>query len=290
MYACPICKKRLTPDNACHGCGFRSSSEEGIPVLLTHSKISERYREVAAFYNQFYVESPDPWVRLSGRGGELNAFIAGLISKTNPTRFLEIGCGEGGLLDVVKAPERFGMDLSLSALSRARKWAEASLCVGICEELPFLEGFFDCIASVGVITHLLDDVSATSEVFRVLRNGGEYIVGVYVKPSLAETAAARFMELRNLHSRPVAALRWAALGAQKALRWLPRRRQGRRPDWQPVERFYSHDELVRLFQSAGFEIRELITKLKRPEAPLSGQHFRLYVLRKGFGPVPSVTE
>ena len=108
-------------------------------------------------------------------------FIANLISKGSPTRVLDIGCGDGGLLRLVKqaAPESevFGIDISHETVSKACKRGIDARIVDIdCGALPFNEGYFDCVFCGEIIEHLKDTDHLLEEVYRVLGRGGRLIL------------------------------------------------------------------------------------------------------------------
>ena len=82
---------------------------------------------------------------------------------------LEVGCGNGGYLELVQA---VGVDLSLGMLSAARSRARGPLANASAERLPFRDGAF----AVALAPHMLYDVAdrpaAVRELRRVLQPGG----------------------------------------------------------------------------------------------------------------------
>ncbi|MEO7271066.1 MAG: methyltransferase domain-containing protein [Vicinamibacterales bacterium] len=90
----------------------------------------------------------------------------------------------------------FGVDISESIVRQARipfGGGAASLrgAVGDVRDLPFADGSFDAVYSMGTIEHFDDTARAVREIARVLKPGGRAIVGVpnrhdpFLRPLLA---------------------------------------------------------------------------------------------------------
>ena len=52
----------------------------------------------------------DVWSEVGGRGPGFTEYMATLIEELAPKRHLDVGCGEGGLLNAVSASLQFGAD------------------------------------------------------------------------------------------------------------------------------------------------------------------------------------
>ncbi|RPI03515.1 MAG: class I SAM-dependent methyltransferase [Calditrichaeota bacterium] len=105
-------------------------------------------------------------------------------------RLLEIGCGAGWeLLHWARQGMQVtGLDLSTAALELAGKnfqhnKLKADLKQGNAEKLPFSDNSFDVITSLGVLHQTESTERAVSEVYRVLRSGGEAVITLYYKYS-----------------------------------------------------------------------------------------------------------
>jgi SAM-dependent methyltransferase len=75
----------------------------------------------------------------------------------------------------------FGIDVARATVSEARDVLcrhEPGFAVADVRTLPFADGSFDLIYSMGTIEHFDEYREATSELFRVLRPGGQAIIGV----------------------------------------------------------------------------------------------------------------
>lgn len=98
---------------------------------------------------------------------------------------LDAGCGSGGMLAHLRAAfpaaKLTGMDLMQRALelTGARPDLRAELVQGSADLLPFHDATFDYVTSLDVIASgSIDDAQATSEIRRVLRPGGTFIINV----------------------------------------------------------------------------------------------------------------
>lgn len=94
-------------------------------------------------------------------------------------RLLEIGCSTGYLTGrfLGKVERVFGFDINWQALRHAKqRHPNVPIVCGSVEHLPFADGSFDVIVMLEVIEHTESDVSAVSEVRRVLKVGGTLIL------------------------------------------------------------------------------------------------------------------
>jgi SAM-dependent methyltransferase len=102
------------------------------------------------------------------------------------TRVLEVGCGQGVVLNHLagSGADTFGVDMSSVSIARTRAGAaelghRVALSLSDAENLPFPSGAFDAVVSLGVLHHTPDTPKAVREVHRVLRPGGVAIVMLY---------------------------------------------------------------------------------------------------------------
>jgi len=91
-------------------------------------------------------------------------------------RVLDIGCGEGRLLRMLKSKfdEFFGVDVAPSRIKEAQ---EKSPHFNLIEadadkKLPFDSGFFDTITCIATIEHIYDIFGLIKEIYRLLKPGG----------------------------------------------------------------------------------------------------------------------
>lgn len=104
-------------------------------------------------------------------------------------RILELGCGGGALLRDLAARgfiHLVGLDLAQTALAEARRrGTPARLVLAEAESLPFAAETFDLVIAADLIEHVDDLDAHLTEVARVLRSGGLYLVKTPNRP-LAE--------------------------------------------------------------------------------------------------------
>jgi ubiquinone/menaquinone biosynthesis C-methylase UbiE len=95
---------------------------------------------------------------------------------------LDVGCGCGyGAAHLADAPDRriIGLDQALDATSYARKRygsSRLSFVTGGATVLPAKSGSLDAVIAMELIEHVEDDKAVVSEVRRVLKPGGLFIV------------------------------------------------------------------------------------------------------------------
>jgi ubiquinone/menaquinone biosynthesis C-methylase UbiE len=98
-------------------------------------------------------------------------------------KILEIGCGSGWgakLINSSYTPSEYvGIDLDERMISIARQKnpdPNMSFVVGNAAALPFQDGSFDAVFDFGIIHHIADWKSCIKEVFRVLKEGGLFVI------------------------------------------------------------------------------------------------------------------
>lgn len=148
----------------------------GAIYVEAHEEGSREFFEAALKYRH---EIYAPW---------LKKLIEGL--NIEGKKLLEIGCGMG--LDLLcfaqKGAEVIGLDLTPKHIELARKLFgiyefPVQLLIGDAESLDFKSNSVDVVYSFGVLHHTPHINKAISEIFRVLKPGGQAIVGLYHKNS-----------------------------------------------------------------------------------------------------------
>lgn len=128
------------------------------------------------------------------------------IHKDYSGRILDIGCGSGTLLKklskIVKpGVELFGLDISERLCEITRKNnPQAKIICGDAEALPFNDSQFDFVFMTEALEHMLNYNQALSEVRRVLRQGGIFIVTV---PNRDWFRYEFYDKIRNKNLQPV---------------------------------------------------------------------------------------
>jgi ubiquinone/menaquinone biosynthesis C-methylase UbiE len=123
-------------------------------------------------------------------------------------RFLEIGCGNGGvmleLISLEAAPEKiFGLDLLKDRLLEAgRRIPSCPLANADGRSLPFRANAFDVVLQFTAFSSILDDTarrSMAAEMLRVLKPGGLILwYDFWLNPVNRQTKGIRKPEIRSL--------------------------------------------------------------------------------------------
>ena len=103
-------------------------------------------------------------------------------------KVLEIGVGQGtDLMQFAKAGAQcYGVDITDNHLALTRRNFElrgrqVDLRRADATQLPFPDGYFDCVYSFGVLHHIPEIEKVLAETHRVLKPGGEVMVALYHK-------------------------------------------------------------------------------------------------------------
>ncbi|VAX27367.1 hypothetical protein MNBD_NITROSPIRAE02-20, partial [hydrothermal vent metagenome] len=167
-------------------------------------------------------------------------------------RILDVGCGEGLLgrrLLEKGASEVFGIEFSPDACEEAEKNLTGVICGDIEEiDLPFEEGYFDCLILADILEHLRDPLSALKKLRKHLSDSGVVVASI---PNV------RYHGVINMLVEG---------------------------DWKYEEhgildkthlRFFTRKGIERLFAGAGFEITGITANMDPAynslNAPLSGE-------------------
>ena len=107
------------------------------------------------------------------------SYAASHISKNDLV--LEVGSGEGYGTNILstKVKSIVGLDVDLEAIEHANKKYKSKKCEFIHytgKKLPFPDNKFDKVVSFQVIEHVTDDKEYLNEIYRVLKNKGDFIV------------------------------------------------------------------------------------------------------------------
>ena len=113
-------------------------------------------------------------------GDQLEAIVRSHI--TASSRVLDLGCGRGGVVELIWRDVRFaaGIDPDSPSLASHRA-AGLPVVRGVGESLPFVDESFDLIVCLWVLEHLRDPSATLGEVRRVLAPGGHF---VFVTPNM----------------------------------------------------------------------------------------------------------
>lgn len=175
-------------------------------------------------------------------------------------RVLDYGCGNGYVLAHYARNGALvsGIDLTERALSLARARfnlldLRGEFVKGDGKSVPFPDGTFDIVCSMGVLHHIPDPRPVIAELYRVLKPGGRLVVMVYSRASWRYRVLYRWRQ------------RFDPAARGKALQDLVNDNDGAGNPWGDV---YSQDELRHLLD-AFIDHRFEIHKLGAPEMALN---------------------
>jgi ubiquinone/menaquinone biosynthesis C-methylase UbiE len=256
MYACPKCKILLT-ELTCKQCAVTYPILSEIPCFLL-AQPGDSGEELRRTYDHIYSHHEDVWID-QGRSEHFQGYFGELARSFSTNRVLELGCGEGTLLNAMTGTHKYGIDPSLHALIRARKRFGAECAVARAEELPFTSASFDLVVAVGVMEHFEKPDAATAEVRRVLAPAGHYIALIHTDMSARDRLALKVSEFLYPRPRPVALMKWI-------------RKKVWHPIVQPLRRSYTIDTARQCLERNGLTVTKIISRVTSPDAPLAGRH------------------
>ncbi|MEQ1634207.1 MAG: class I SAM-dependent methyltransferase [Planctomycetota bacterium] len=149
--------------------------------------------ELAAYYpSDYWIGPSDQTSHKQAQGGLLEAyrrfvlrdhvrFVGGALAaqraRGQSIRMVDVGCGDGSLLEAVGEKSSMGMDLSLAALraTRARGFAAVR---GTLSECPLTEGSFSMVTAFHFLEHVHPIEPILASMRKLLAPGGEIIVQV----------------------------------------------------------------------------------------------------------------
>jgi SAM-dependent methyltransferase len=99
---------------------------------------------------------------------------------TEKTKVLDVGCGISTVLHYIPG-ERYGIDPLADYYSQIYKYPEGiTVMKGFGENIPFPDSFFDVVFCSNALDHVSDPVKTVSEIYRVLRNNGFFVLIVEI--------------------------------------------------------------------------------------------------------------
>lgn len=110
---------------------------------------------------------------------KVKAVLLRLAERTGTGRMLDIGCGAGFVIDLMRDTfdEIHGIDATRAMLERIdTSSGNITLYEGVAESLPFEDNTFDLVTAYSVFHHLADHRPVLAEAHRVLRPGGALYV------------------------------------------------------------------------------------------------------------------
>ena len=148
---------------------------------------------------------------------------------TPPGKALEVGVGSGRFAEALSI--RFGVDPAVNPLRLARRRGVLGIS-GDGERLPFRAGTFDTCLLVVTLCFVEDPVRVLREAFRILRSGGQVVLGMV----LAESPWGKVYRALGANGHP----------------------------FYSLARFYRRDEIEQWLEETGFSSVEIFSTLFQP--------------------------
>jgi len=191
-HACPMCgvylvnAKHLLPDRLyktsdemfniteCRGCGLMRLDPRPDEADM-HKYYPDRYwacgatrHGLAGFYRRFMLRDHLQFVRKAIRALDILK-----------ARVLDLGCGAGDLLAVLRkgGHSGIGMDISHSALRAAAELKVPGVC-GSYRQAPYADSSFDVVMMFHVLEHIPDPDVAIATASKLLRPSGRLLIQV----------------------------------------------------------------------------------------------------------------
>ncbi|MFA5401192.1 MAG: class I SAM-dependent methyltransferase [Dehalococcoidia bacterium] len=185
-YYCPKCKQILLAEGAtyiCNKCACKYFTVDGFPSFIDQDMSGDSFN-TTAFKFLFEMEQKHFWH--VGRKEIILDVIRRSITCPEKIRMLEIGCGNGNVLEFLRQNNinAEGCDLFLEGLKFCRQRSGSVPLYRIdVLALPF-KAEYEAVGLFDVLEHIEDDVKALCEIHRALRPGGYLILTVPAYQSL----------------------------------------------------------------------------------------------------------
>jgi len=156
-----------------------------------------------------------------------------LVSEKKSPSILDVACGDGHFLSFFEGYDRYGVDISKVAISKAKSVGKC--VVSPAEKLPFPKDKFDFVTCMGSLEHFIDMDAALGEMKRVLRTGGtavihvpnsRYLVNAVLGVDTHHQINERFAtesEWKSLISKYFTVKKTVKYNTRWFLKWIPKR-------------------------------------------------------------------
>jgi SAM-dependent methyltransferase len=155
--------------------------------------------ELAALYPKDYYAYQDRF-QTNGAGKRFIKRLIGYQTGTKDPKFdrpgtvLDVGCGTGWFLDRMRNEgwQTYGVEISESAARLGMKQAGLNIFGGTLMDANFAADFFDYVRLNHSFEHMANPNQTLEEVFRILKPGGEVLIGVPNYSSLNARVFGRY--------------------------------------------------------------------------------------------------
>jgi len=196
------------PCDLCGGTEHRMEVEEGAFRMVRCSACGLVFcnprptrQELLRFYNEYFVPSSEELWEEQMRRPFRKEGVDFLTRVTRPGRVLDVGCGHGFFLDMMRSAgwETAGVEPSPAAARHAVEKLGLSVFCGVVEDAPFEPGSFDAATLWYVLEHVPNPSEVLGTVARLVRPGGHVIVRVPNRNVAVDRWLARLGSLGRRH-------------------------------------------------------------------------------------------
>jgi len=184
---CPKCKKDIQYENkryTCFNCNVFYPIIESIPCFVEPKKENTGFN-ADTFKFLYEMEKKHFW-HTARKEIIYQMLKYYLQEKINTVKMLEIGCGNGAILQYLKKKgvDVEGGDISIEGLKFCKKRINIPLYQIDALATPFSCESYDIVGIFDVIEHVEDEKSLLKEVFRICKKNGKVIITVPANKSL----------------------------------------------------------------------------------------------------------
>ena len=118
--------------------------------------------------------------------------------------FVDVGCGTRGVLPIIKAKERIGIDPTIAKAKHiyAIDEIDISYFSEKAEDFSMEDNSADVVCCNNALNHFENPDIALAEMYRVLKKGGMFLLEVFIeKKNIAHTVSFNVCELNNMVSK-----------------------------------------------------------------------------------------
>lgn len=184
---CPKCKRGIqlkSNSYYCSNCNIFYSIRNGIPCFVDKNYRGDGFSPENL---RFLSGMEEKYFWHKGRREIIYQIIKDWAGdKISNLRMLELGCGNGNILQYLKKKgiDVEGGDISFEGLVFCKKIVDIPLCQIDALNTPFVSESYDIVGLFDIMEHLADDQLLLREAYRICKKGGLIIVTVPAYKSL----------------------------------------------------------------------------------------------------------
>jgi glycosyltransferase involved in cell wall biosynthesis/ubiquinone/menaquinone biosynthesis C-methylase UbiE len=174
-------------------------------LSISSSKVKQHFDEQSDIWSGYYKHHAlsISHLDLQHRLTYCKKILASISHSQSAPRLLDIGCGSGDSFSAIKASANWtidGIDISHEMVKEAiQVYPDISVQVANATSLPFPDGTFQAVVSLGTLEYITEYKQVLNEAYRVLTPQGHLIVSIPNKQSIFR----RLRRLENIIMMPL---------------------------------------------------------------------------------------